>query len=92
MNLIDTSMKRKKAELVLKNANIVNVFSHEIIKGDVAIESGTIVGIGNYEGIDTIDLDGKYITPGFIDPHVHIESSMVSPVEFSKAIVPRGTT
>ena len=85
-------MKRKKAELVLKNANIVNVFSHEIIKGDVAIESGTIVGIGNYEGIDTIDLDGKYITPGFIDPHVHIESSMVSPVEFSKAIVPRGTT
>lgn len=92
MNLMDFSMKRKKVELVLKNANIVNVFSHEIIKSDVAIEKGIIVGIGSYEGIENIDLTGKYITPGFIDPHVHIESSMVSPVEFSKAIVPRGTT
>ncbi|MEG2787259.1 MAG: amidohydrolase family protein, partial [Romboutsia sp.] len=92
MNLMDFSMKRKKVELVLKNANIVNVFSHEIIKADVAIEKGIIVGIGSYEGIENIDLTDKYITPGFIDPHVHIESSMVSPVEFSKAIIPRGTT
>ncbi|MGL5756879.1 MAG: adenine deaminase [Paraclostridium sp.] len=92
MNLMEFSMKRKKVELVLKNANIVNVFSHEIIKADVAIEKGIIVGIGSYEGIENIDLTGKYITPGFIDPHVHIESSMVSPVEFSKAIIPRGTT
>lgn len=92
MRLIDYSIKNKKAELVLKNANIVNVFSHEIIKADVAIEKGVIVGIGNYDGINNIDLDGKYITPGFIDPHVHIESSMVSPAEFAKAIVPMGTT
>lgn len=92
MRLIDYSIKNKKAELVLKNANIVNVFSHEIIKADVAIEKGIIVGIGNYDGINNIDLDGKYITPGFIDPHVHIESSMVSPAEFAKAIVPMGTT
>lgn len=92
MNLMDFSMKRKKVELVLKNANIVNVFSHEIIKADVAIEKGIIVGIGSYEGIENIDLTGKYITPGFIDPHVHIESSMVSLGEFSKAIIPRGTT
>lgn len=92
MELIDYSIKNKKAELVLKNANIVNVFSHEIIKADVAIEKGIIVGIGNYEGINNIDLSGKYITPGFIDPHVHIESSMVSPGEFAKAIVPMGTT
>jgi adenine deaminase len=77
--------------LVLKNANIVNVFSNEIIKADVAIEKGIIVGIGNYDGISNIDLKGKYITPGFIDPHVHIESSMVSPSEFAKAIVPMGT-
>ncbi|WP_250674315.1 adenine deaminase [Paraclostridium ghonii] len=92
MELIDYSIKNKKAELVLKNANIVNVFSHEIIKADVAIEKGIIVGIGDYEGINNIDLSGKYITPGFIDPHVHIESSMVSPGEFAKAIVPMGTT
>lgn len=92
MGLIDYSIKNKKSELVLKNANIVNVFSNEIIKADVAIEKGIIVGIGSYDGIKNIDLNGKYITPGFIDPHVHIESSMVSPAEFAKAIVPMGTT
>lgn len=92
MGLIDYSIKNKKSELVLKNANIVNVFSHEIVKADVAIEKGIVVGIGSYDGINNIDLNGKYITPGFIDPHVHIESSMVSPSEFAKAIVPMGTT
>lgn len=92
MGLIDYSIKNKKSELVLKNANIVNVFSHEIVKADVAIEKGIVVGIGSYDGINNIDLNGKYITPGFIDPHVHIESSMVSPAEFAKAIVPMGTT
>ncbi|MCU9816490.1 MULTISPECIES: adenine deaminase [Paraclostridium] len=92
MGLIDYSIKNKKSELVLKNANIVNVFSHEIVKADVAIQKGIIVGIGSYDGIKNIDLNGKYITPGFIDPHVHIESSMVSPAEFAKAIVPMGTT
>ncbi len=92
MGFIDCSLKNKKSELVLKNANIVNVFSHEIITGDVAIDNGMIVGIGEYEGVKNIDLTGKYITPGFIDPHVHIESSMVSPLEFAKAIVPMGTT
>lgn len=92
MGFIDCSLKNKKSELVLKNVNIVNVFSHEIITGDVAIDNGMIVGIGEYEGVKNIDLTGKYITPGFIDPHVHIESSMVSPLEFAKAIVPMGTT
>lgn len=92
MGLIDYSIKNKKSELVLKNANIVNVFSNEIVKADVAIEKGIVVGIGSYDGINNIDLNGKYITPGFIDPHVHIESSMVSPAEFAKAIVPMGTT
>ncbi|QEZ70639.1 hypothetical protein D4A35_00005 [Paraclostridium bifermentans] len=71
MGLIDYSIKNKKSELVLKNANIVNVFSHEIVKADVAIEKGIVVGIGSYDGINNIDLNGKYITPGFIDPHVH---------------------
>jgi adenine deaminase len=92
MDLMDFSTKIKKSELVFKNANIVNVFSHEIIKADLAIEKGIIVGIGNYDGIRNIDVEGKYIIPGFIDSHVHIESSMVSPLEFSKAIIPRGTT
>ena len=78
--------------MVLKNANIINVFTNEIIKGDVAIERGKIVGIGEYEGIEEMDLEGKYLSPGFIDGHVHIESSMVTPGQFAKAIVPRGVT
>lgn len=82
----------EKAELVFKNANIVNVFTHEIIRGDVAIYDGKIMGIGDYSGDEEIDLKGKYISPSFIDGHVHIESSMVTPSEFAKAILPRGTT
>jgi adenine deaminase len=90
--LIDLAMKNKNADLVFKNAKIVNVFSHEIINADVAVHDGIIVGIGNYDGVENIDLKGKFIVPGLIDSHVHIESSMVSPMEFAKAIVPRGTT
>lgn len=90
--LIDRSMKNKNPDLVLKNANIVNVFTHEIVTGDVAVHDGIIVGIGEYTGDTNIDLKGKYIAPGLIDSHVHIESSMLSPGEFSKVIVPRGTT
>ena len=90
--LIDLAMKNKSADLVFKNAKIVNVFSHEIINADVAVHDGIIVGIGNYDGFENIDLQGKFIVPGLIDSHVHIESSMVSPIEFAKAVVPRGTT
>jgi len=90
--LIDFAMKNKNADLVFKNAKIVNVLSHEIIHADLAIHEGVIVGIGNYDGVQNIDLQGKFIVPGLIDSHVHIESSMVSPVEFAKAVVPRGTT
>ena len=82
----------KKAPFVLKNANIINVFTNEIIPGDVALYNGKIVGIGEYSGEKEIDLEGKYLSPSFIDGHVHIESSMVSPGQFSKAIVPRGVT
>ena len=78
--------------LVLKNGKIVNVFSGEIVDGDIAIEGNKIVGIGNYEGVEEIDLAGKYVSPGFIDGHVHIESSLATPSEFAKAVVPRGTT
>lgn len=90
--LIDRSMKNKNPNLVLKNANIVNVFTHEVIEGDLAVHDGIIIGIGEYTGDINIDLKGKYIAPGLIDSHIHIESSMLSPGEFSKSIVPRGTT
>ena len=82
----------KKAELVLKNARIVNVFTQSIEEGDIAIEDGYIVGIGNYDGVTEKNLDGAYVCPGFLDGHIHIESSMTSPGEFERAVVPHGTT
>ena len=89
---IDIANGKENAELVLKNAKTINVFSNEIIDGDIAIDGGKIIGVGSYSGEKEIDLDGKYVTPGFIDGHVHMESSMVSPTQFARAIVPRGTT
>ncbi|HSH36524.1 adenine deaminase [Schnuerera sp.] len=82
----------EKAQLVFKNANIINVFTNEIIAGDVAVYNGRIVGIGQYKGEKEIDLKGKFLSPAFIDGHVHIESSMVTPSQFAKAIVPSGVT
>jgi adenine deaminase len=80
------------ADLVLKNARIVNVFSGEIESGDIAIESSLIAGIGNYHGKQEIDLKGAYVAPGLIDAHVHIESSLCIPQHFASAVVPRGVT
>ena len=91
-HVIDIAKGDTKAELVLKNAKIINMFSHEIIDGDIAVDDGKIIGIGEYLGDNEIDLKGKYVSPGFIDGHVHMESSMVSPSQFARAIVPRGTT
>ena len=90
--LIDAAIKNAIPDMVFKNAKVVNVFSHEIINGDVAVHEGIIVGIGNYNGKENIDCSGKYIVPGLIDAHVHIESSMLSPAEFSKAVLKSGTT
>lgn len=81
-----------KAELVLKNGKVVNVFTNELEEMDVAIEAGYIVGLGEYEGKREIDLGGKILCPGFIDGHIHLESSMVSPSDFQAAVVPHGTT
>lgn len=89
---IDVASGRSKAPLVLKNANIVNVFTNEIQLGDVAIQGDYIAGIGQYDGEQEIDLQGKYLCPGFLDGHIHLESSMVSPKEFEKAVMPHGTT
>ncbi len=82
----------EKADLLLRNARVVNVFSHEIIETNVAIAGDRIVGLGDYQAGETIDLKGLYVCPGFIDGHVHIESSMVTPPEFARAVVPRGAT
>jgi adenine deaminase len=82
----------KKADLVLKGGQIVNVFSGEVYPADVAVHRGTIAGLGDYEGKRIVDVAGKLILPGLIDSHVHIESSMVTPAEFAKAALPRGTT
>ncbi|MDF1616068.1 adenine deaminase [Petrocella sp. FN5] len=82
----------QKAELVLKNCQVVNVLNGQIETGDIAIEKGRIVGVGEYEGIKEIDLNHKYVCPGFIDGHVHIESSMLTPSQFSRLVMPKGTT
>src|SRR5690554_5220688 len=91
-NLVLKARGTEKPELVLKNCKIINVFTNEIIEGNIAIDKGYIVGMGDYEGLKEIDLKGKYLAPGFIDGHVHIESSMSSPSQFARVIVPRGVT
>lgn len=89
---IEVAAKRKKAALVIKHAKVMDVFNQEWIDTDVAVENGQIVGIGEYEGEQELDAAGQMLVPGFIDGHVHIESSMVTPAEFSKAVVPHGVT
>ena len=91
--IIKTAKGDIKADLVLKNAGIVNVLSEEIYEGDVAISDGVIAGVGNdYHGVEEIDVKGAYVSPSFIDGHVHLESSMLMPSEFAKMVVPSGTT
>lgn len=89
---IETARGIRPPDLVLTNCRVVNVFSGEVYPADVAIEGHTIVGLGNYEGPRTLDLDGCFLLPGLIDGHVHIESSMVMIPEYARAVVPRGTT
>ncbi|MBP2653451.1 MAG: ade2 [Firmicutes bacterium] len=91
-NIIAVALGECQAELVLKNCQVFNVFTGEFKTGDVAITNGRVAGVGKYSGTSEIDLAGKYVTPGFIDSHVHIESAMVSPGQFAAAVVPAGTT
>jgi len=91
-NLIKVASGVKEADLVLKNAMVVNVFTAEIELSDIAISDGRIAGIGQYHGLVEIDLLGAYVAPGLIDGHVHIESSMLVPHEFAKLVMPFGTT
>lgn len=88
---INAALGKKKADIVIKNAKILNVFSEELEEADLAICKDTIVGIGDYQGKKEIDAAGKFVVPSFIDGHMHLESSIVSPYEYSKAVVPHGT-
>lgn len=90
--LIAVAAGREKADLVLKNAKYLNVFSNEFLCGDIAVANGLIAGVGKYDGKTEIDVSGKFVLPGFIDAHIHLESSMVTPAEFAKAVVAHGTT
>lgn len=90
--IIAVAAGREKADLVLKNAKYLNVFSNEFLSGDIAVANGLIAGVGKYDGKTEIDVSGKFVLPGFIDAHIHLESSMVTPAEFAKAVVAHGTT
>ena len=90
--IIAAAAGREPADLVLKNATFVNVFSNELSTMDIAVAEGLIVGMGSYQGRAEVDCTGKIVLPGFLDAHIHLESSLVSPTEFVKAVLPHGTT
>lgn len=90
--LIDVANGKKKADLVLKNGSIVDVCSGKIFKADLAVAEGYIAGFGEYDGEVEVDIEGKYISPGLMDAHIHIESSYCTPEEFGRMVVPHGTT
>ena len=91
--IIDAAAGRIKSDTVFKNALFMNVFTNELCLGDIAVKDGIIVGIGyDYMGESEIDMSGKIMLPGFIDAHIHLESSLVTPEEFAKAVLPHGTT
>ena len=89
--LMRVASGRERAELVLKNAVYVNVFTNELSHGDIAVKNGVIAGIGHYDGVEELDMQGKVVAPGLIDAHIHLESSLVAPAEFVKAVLPHGT-
>ena len=90
--MIDVAMSRKSADLVIKNCKVIDVYSGTVSTGDIAISDGMIAGVGTYDGPNTIDADGAYAAPGFIDSHIHIESSYVTPEEIGRLLVPCGAT
>ncbi|MBN1622794.1 MAG: adenine deaminase, partial [Clostridia bacterium] len=92
MQMVKVARGDAKADLVLKNCMVVNVFTGEINHGDIAVYDGFIAGVGEYHGKMEIDVQGKYVCPGFIDGHVHIESSMLTPPQFAKSVIVKGTT
>ncbi|MFP4393543.1 MAG: adenine deaminase [Desulfohalobiaceae bacterium] len=91
-SFIDMAAGKKPADLVLANARIVDVFTPQIVHGCLALAQGRILGIGDYQGEEVLDMHDRYILPGLIDAHVHIESSMLSPRYFAQCVLPHGTT
>lgn len=89
---IEISLGKKPVDLLLKNGRLINVLSGEIHPASIAIYEGRVIGFGDYDARETVDLEGRYLAPGFIDGHLHLESSMLSIPEFAKNVVPRGTT
>lgn len=90
--MIKAAQMQELPELVLKNCRIVNVFTGEIVSGDIAVSEGYIVGVGDYDGIKNVDVGGKYVLPGFVNSHVHVESSMVTPEVYAMEEMKQGTT
>lgn len=90
--LIEAAGGRRPVDLLITDARVVDVFSGEIVKGHVAVFEGRIAGIGDYEAVETVSAGGCYVAPGFIDAHIHIESSMVKVSALARELVPRGTT
>ena len=91
-HMVRVAMGEERADLVLKNATYVNVFSNELCQGDIAVAEGLVVGMGDYAGVEEVDVSGKVVAPGFIDAHIHLESSLVNPASFARAVIPHGTT
>ena len=93
LHVIEVASGRRKADLVLKNATYLDVFCNRLSHGDIAVADGRIAGMGeNYSGEIEVDMSGKLVLPGFVDAHIHLESSLVAPVEFARAVLPHGTT
>ena len=91
--LVRVALGEEKADVVLKNADYVNVFSGTVEHGDIAVANGLVVGMADhYDGLMEVDVSGKIVAPGFIDAHIHLESSLVSPTSFARAVLPHGTT
>lgn len=90
--VMDAAMGREPADLVLKNASYVNVFTGEVMTADIAVAEGLIAGVGSYSGREERDCTGRLVLPGFLDAHIHLESSLVAPAEFARAVLPHGTT
>jgi adenine deaminase len=89
---VDVAMGRRKADLLLRGGKIVDVFSGCVREADIAISCGRIVGFGVYPARRTIDIAGRFVSPGFMDGHVHMESSMVTPAQYARSTIPHGTT
>ena len=80
------------ADIVVRGGRVLSVFTREWLDVDIAIADGWIAGLGDYEGREVVDAAGRYVVPGFIDAHMHLESTKLLPDEFARLVLPRGTT